>query len=100
MQEPLRKIQAFGDRLRTRYRDQVGDQGREYIDRMLASAVRMRRLIEDLLTFSRVTSKAFVATAVDLGEIVAEVLIDLEIRLAQTGGKVEVALQRCRRPST
>ena len=90
LQEPLRKIQAFGDRLRTRYRDQVGDQGREYIDRMLASAVRMRRLIEDLLTFSRVTSKAHVATAVDLGEILTEVLIDLEIRLAQTGGKVEV----------
>jgi signal transduction histidine kinase/CheY-like chemotaxis protein len=90
LQEPLRKIQAFGDRLRDKHRDQLGEQGRDYVDRMLASAGRMRRLIDDLLTFSRVTTQARPFEPVDLGELVRQVVSDLEARLQQTGGRVEV----------
>lgn len=88
LQEPLRKIQAFGDRLATKFRDQVGDQGREYIDRMLASAGRMRTLINDLLAFSRVSSQGRAVARVDLGHELAEVLSDLEVRIAETGADV------------
>ena len=56
LQEPLRKIQAFGDRLRDRCRDELPEFGREYVNRMLTSAGRMRRLIDDLLMLSRVTT--------------------------------------------
>ena len=49
LQEPLRKIQAFGDRLASRYREALADGGRDYIDRMLASAGRMRQLIDRYL---------------------------------------------------
>jgi PAS domain S-box-containing protein len=90
LQEPLRKIQAFGDRLVKKYRDDLGEDGREYVDRMKSSATRMRTLIDDLLTFSRVTTKAQPSSAVDLGEIVADVVSDLEIRVHQTGGRVDV----------
>src|SRR6476659_9683677 len=58
LQEPLRKIQAFGDRLRNRFRNELPETGREYVDRMLSSAGRMRRLIDDLLNYSRVTTQA------------------------------------------
>ncbi len=88
LQEPLRKIQAFGDRLATRFRDEVGDQGREYIGRMLASAARMRTLINDLLAFSRVGIKGQAFTHVDLGRELAEVLSDLEVRITETGADV------------
>ena len=58
LQEPLRKIQAFGDRLRNRFRDELPGAGQEYMDRMHNSAGRMRRLIDDLLNYSRVTTQA------------------------------------------
>lgn len=89
LQEPLRKIQAFGDRLRMRFRDELGEQGQDYIDRMQASAKRMRKLIDDLLEYSRVTTKAQPFATVNLTEIVQEVADDLEARLHQTGGRVE-----------
>ena len=90
LQEPLRKIQAFGDRLNTRYKAGLGEQGQDYIARMLDSAGRMRRLIDDLLSFSRVTSKVQPLAPVNLNAVVRDVLSDLEIRVAQSGGRVDV----------
>lgn len=90
LQEPLRKIQAFGDRLKTRYADQLDEGGRDYIGRMQAAAHRMHTLINDLLSFSRVSSKGKPFLPVNLGIIVEEVLGDLEARIQQTGGHVEV----------
>jgi PAS domain S-box-containing protein len=90
LQEPLRKIQAFGDRLVKKFRDALGPGGQEYVDRMQASARRMRTLIDDLLSFSRVSTKVQPFAPVDLGEIVRDVLSDLDARLAQTGGRVDV----------
>jgi len=89
LQEPLRKIQAFGDILETEYGDKIGD-GAEYIKRMHAAATRMSKLIEDLLVFSRVSTKQPVPSNVDLSEIVADVISDLENRITRTNGKVEV----------
>ncbi len=89
LQEPLRKIQAFGDRLQTRARDLDG-QSRDYLERMLSSATRMRSLITDLLTFSRVTSKAQPFVRVELDGLVREVISDLEVRIQQTRGRVEI----------
>jgi PAS domain S-box-containing protein len=90
LQEPLRKIQAFGDRLVQKYRDKVDEQGQEYIDRMLSSAARMRRLIDDLLTFSRVTSKAQPLTPTSLKAVLDDVVTDLEETIRKAQGRVEV----------
>ena len=90
LQEPLRKIQAFGDRLQGKFRAQLPETGQDYVDRMLRSAGRMRRLIDDLLTLSRVTSKARPFEPVDLTAVARDVLSDLEVRLEQTGGTVDV----------
>ncbi|HVE88945.1 MAG TPA: ATP-binding protein [Burkholderiaceae bacterium] len=90
LQEPLRKIQAFGDRLQAKFGDQLGQQGHEYVERILSSAGRMRNLIDDLLTFSRVTTKAQASVAIDLNVVLQEVLSDLEARVHQTRGRVEV----------
>lgn len=90
LQEPLRKIQAFGDRLRERCRDQLPEPGKEYIDRMLVAAGRMRRLIDDLLTFSRVTTQQRPSQRIDLGKLLREVVSDLDTRIAQTDGTVRI----------
>lgn len=91
LQEPLRKIQAFGERLKAKYSEALSTQGCDYLERMQSAAGRMRTLIDDLLTFSRVTTKAQPFIPVDLAETVQGVLSDLEVRIEQSGGKVEVA---------
>lgn len=90
LQEPLRKIQAFGDRLTTKCRDALPDKGKEYIDRMQVAAARMRRLIDDLLQFSRVTTQQRQFRRLDLRKLVGEVISDLDIRIGQANGTVRV----------
>ena len=90
LQEPLRKIQAFGDRLRGKYADMLDEQGRDYLLRMGSAAARMQALINDLLTLSRVTTKAQPFVPVNLHEVVKDVLTDLEDHIKRTGGRVEV----------
>ena len=90
LQEPLRKIQAFGDLLRSKHAAALPDQARDYIERMQSAAKRMQVLINDLLSFSRITTKAQPFVAVDLGHVAHEVVKDLEMRLHDTGGTIEV----------
>lgn len=90
LQEPLRKVQAFGDRLKAFCGHSLSDEGRDYLERMLNAAKRMQTLINDLLLFSRVSTQANPFQPVNLCHVVREVLSDLEIRVQQTRGKVEV----------
>ncbi len=90
LQEPLRKIRAFGDRLKAKCAAELGQQGLDYLDRMENAAQRMQTLIQDLLKLSRVTSRAQPFATCDLGAVISEVLNDLEIRLEQTGAQVDV----------
>jgi signal transduction histidine kinase len=90
LQEPLRKIEAFGDRLKSRSEESLDEQGQDYLERMLTSASRMRRLINDLLTFSRVATKGQPAESVSLKSIASEVASDLEGRVEQGGGRIEI----------
>ncbi len=90
LQEPLRKITAFGDRLKSRYGDALGEQGSDYLERMQNAASRMQHLIQGLLSFSRVTTKAKPFEPVDLSATADGVMSDLEMRLQDTGGRVEI----------
>jgi two-component system, NtrC family, sensor kinase len=90
LQEPLRKIQAFGDRLATVQGPKFDEQGLDYLARMQNAAGRMHTLINDLLTFSRVTTKAQPFVPTDLNEIAKDVLSDLETTIENSGGIVDV----------
>ena len=90
LQEPLRKIQAFGDRLKTKC-DAINLQdGRDYLERMQSAAARMQTLINDLLTFSRVISASQPFVPVDLNVVTKGVLSDLEVRIEQNKAKLDV----------
>ncbi|NOT63069.1 MAG: histidine kinase [Acidobacteria bacterium] len=91
LQEPLRKIQAFGDLLKKDYGTALGAEGCDFIERMQNASRRMDRLIKDLLAFSRVTTKAQPFVPTDLNKIGQEVMEDLEARIRRSGGKVEFA---------
>jgi two-component system sensor kinase FixL len=90
LQEPLRKIQAFGDRLRLRLGSALDEESADYLRRMVGAAVRMQTLINDLLEFSRVTTRAKPFEVVSLDRIVRDVLVDLELRVEESGAKIEV----------
>jgi two-component system, NtrC family, sensor kinase len=90
LQEPLRKIQAFGDLLKQECHDSLTTSGQQYLQRMQNAATRMQILINDLLAFSRVTTKAQPFVTCNLNDIVREVLSDLEMHIQQVGGRVEV----------
>jgi PAS domain S-box-containing protein len=90
LQEPLRKIEAFGDRLKAKCGDQLGEDGQLYLDRMQKASARMRSLINDLLTYSRVTSKALPFVPVNLSEAAQDAAADLHVRIEKSGGKVEI----------
>jgi PAS domain S-box-containing protein len=90
LQEPLRKILAFGDRLKSKAEESLDDQSKDYLQRMCSAAVRMQTLITDLMAFSRVAIKGqpFVPTA--LGVIARDVSADLETRMEEAGGRIEI----------
>lgn len=90
LQEPLRKIQAFGEQLRSGHSRELSEEGRDYLQRMLSAADRMRTLIRDLLALSQVTTKARPMVSTDLTQVAGEVIVDLEVRVAQSDGRVEV----------
>lgn len=88
LQEPLRKVQAFGERLEKRS-DQLDDTGRDYLRRMRQASGRMQTLIQDLLSYSRVTTQGGALHPVSLDEILDGVLLDLEAAIEAVGGQIE-----------
>jgi PAS domain S-box-containing protein len=88
LQEPLRKIQSFSERLQTKGKEALPPEMHDYLDRIQNSASRMQILINDLLTYSRVTTKAQPFVQVDLNHIIEQVHSDLEVRLENTKGKI------------
>jgi light-regulated signal transduction histidine kinase (bacteriophytochrome) len=91
LQEPLRKIQTFGDRLQQKYGPNLDERGLNYLDRMQNAAARMQALIIDLLSFSRVRTHTEPFQQVDLQQVVTHVLQDLEIFVADVKAEIEVA---------
>ncbi|MBI3546612.1 MAG: hypothetical protein HY081_08490 [Gammaproteobacteria bacterium] len=90
LQEPLRKVQAFGDRIKEKYSHQIGAEGLDYLERMLNATVRMQALIDGLLSFARVNTRAQAFATVDLNQVAQEVITDLEIRIHDTQARVEI----------
>jgi light-regulated signal transduction histidine kinase (bacteriophytochrome) len=90
LQEPLRKIRAFGDRLFNRYRSQLDSQGEDYIKRMQSASTRMQILIEDLLAFSRVSQSSETFERLDMNHMMTEILEDLDIQIKREKAIVKI----------
>ncbi|GAB2551462.1 PAS domain-containing sensor histidine kinase [Spirosoma aerophilum] len=89
LQEPLRKIQQFGDLLKNQFSDQVGD-GLMYLERMQVAANRMSTLIRDLLSFSRISTQRKNTDFIPLNQVVNTILTDLELLIQETEAVVAV----------
>ncbi|MCE3296008.1 MAG: histidine kinase [Crocinitomicaceae bacterium] len=88
LQEPLRKIQSFGDRLKSMERENFSEKGKDYLDRILNAASRMQNLINDLLEFSRLSNPVPEFSRIDSNMILNEVISDMEITIERTGANI------------
>lgn len=88
LQEPLRKISTFSQRLQLRFADKLGEDGNLYINRMVAACDNMRKLIDNLLEFSKISLDNSPAAKVDLLATVKQSLEELDLRIAETDAKI------------
>ena len=87
LQEPLRKIITFGDRLATQISD-VDKKGVHYLERMQNAAQRMKQFIDDLLEYSKIETKGNVFKKTDLNKIFSDTLEILEIQINQSQAQI------------
>jgi signal transduction histidine kinase len=90
LQEPLRKIITFSDRLYSKYNTRLDDEADMYINRIQGAAERMRLLIKDILTLSKIMADrdSFVETNLNL--VVNEVLSEIDCTIKEKGAKILV----------
>ena len=90
LQEPLRRIQAFSDLLKTQFADNISDGESDMINRIQRSAQRMQQLVKDLLTYSQLSTQRESFTIVSLAGVLDDVLSDLEVSISVKNATVDV----------
>jgi len=90
LKEPLRKIQIFSSIVRERYFSNQNDEAANYMDRIIDSSTRMNKLINDLLTYSRLSVSSLFQLA-SLNEIINEIITDLEIIITEKNATINVS---------
>lgn len=89
LQEPLRKIQSFGDLLQTKRGAELGDDI-DLLARMQQAAKRMSTLVKDLLAYSRISTRQEAASSVLLNQAVEGALKDLDVTIYQSRAQIDV----------
>lgn len=89
LQEPLRMIASYTELLERRYADQLDDRARKYIHYAVDGATRMKSLIQGLLEYSRVETRAAEPETVALDDVVDAVLADLDLAIRESGATIE-----------
>jgi len=90
LRAPLRAMQGFAEALLEDCRDKLDDLGREYADRIICAATRMDTLIQDLLTYSRVSHNELELQMVEAEYIVAQALHQLDQAVRESGAKIDL----------
>jgi signal transduction histidine kinase len=88
LQEPLRMVSSYVQLIERRYKDKLDDDGREFIDYVVAGATRMQGMVNDLLEYSRVQTRGRSFADVNLDAVLAEVLVDLKLAIEENAGTV------------
>ncbi len=91
LQEPLRKILVFSDKIQTKYKDTIGEEIYKNLEKIVRASGRMQSLINDLLRFSRQTTSNEDFSMVSLNDLVKDVLADMEIEIVKTEAQIQVS---------
>ena len=90
LQEPLRKIRIFSERIAETYAKVIGEEGQLFIEKMQSACIRMQNLIDDILAFSKISVEKDSLTNVSLNAVVDEVCNDMEQRIREKNARVQV----------
>jgi PAS domain S-box-containing protein len=90
LQEPIRKVSMFCDRLRAKVAGSVDAEAEQYLDRIQAASASMRELVDNLLEYSRANRGTHTFISIDLTKIFAQVLYDLELKITETQTKIVI----------
>ncbi|MFC5849681.1 PAS domain-containing protein [Deinococcus petrolearius] len=88
LQEPIRTVGSFSDLLARRYAGQLDERGRQYLTMLQQGAARMKALVDDLLTFSRLGGEQSALRPLDLTVPFTEALARVQARVTETGAAV------------
>ncbi len=89
LQEPLRKMLMFSDRLQHKYKDVLDDEGKMFIARIQNAGERMQALIKDILLFSKTSVERPVFVQSDLNGILKDVLAEMENMVGEKQAAIE-----------
>jgi signal transduction histidine kinase len=90
LQEPLRKILVFSDKIRTKYKETIDEEMDKSLDKIVKASERMQLLINDLLRFSRNTTTHEDFSLLNLNELISEVMTDMEIEIERNEAHVKI----------
>jgi PAS domain S-box-containing protein len=90
LRAPLRAISGFSAIIDRRHRAGLDEEGRHYLDNIIQGADRMKRLIEDLLSYARLGQKGVRMESIPLNNLLNEIKINMNSRLTELKGKLEI----------
>ncbi|MES2134209.1 MAG: response regulator [Bacteroidota bacterium] len=90
LQEPIRKIRIFSNRIAEKYYDTIGEDGKLYINKMQTACSRMQNLISDILAFSKINVTADSLEYSDLNKLIEEVLSEMESSIQEKNASIIV----------
>jgi light-regulated signal transduction histidine kinase (bacteriophytochrome) len=90
LQEPLRKILVFSDKLQTKYKDSLDNEITQSLEKIAKASARMQSLINDLLKFSRQTSMNEDFVPIPLDQLVQDVIADLEVEIERASAQIQL----------
>ena len=91
LQEPLRKIQTFGNMLINKDKESLSSEGKDYLERLTKAANRMSELLRSLLNYSRTGTSQLNVKPVLLAEVARDATSDLEFLINKAKGSVEIS---------
>lgn len=90
LQEPLRKIQTYGDLLKNKYKSVIDKEGQHYIDRIQKGSERLQTLIKDILSYSELTIDHSSFIQSELKPIIHDIIGDLEMKIQESNAKINI----------
>lgn len=90
LQEPLRMVSSFLQLVEKRYNDKLDDAGRQYISYAVSGAERMKKLINDLLAYSRLENTAVDYSTVDMNQVLKEAVANLQESIAESKAQLSI----------
>lgn len=90
LKEPLRKIETFGNLLNEKLKTKLDDKELRYVEKIIRASNRMQVLVEDVLTFSKLSNSELPFIPVDLNKILTRIVDDLEITIREKNAQIVI----------